>query len=137
MTDNDETNIRSGSYLGSNASSDPMVIATARLVRRIGYSSLGLFTVAFVVPLVIGVIFGVVDNKIWDPWTGQVVDQKAAIGDPTHFREVSCYGQGIGLISRLNSSSPPNEADIEKWTGVCGEREPKLNRVLTTHQATN
>ena len=129
---------RSGSYLGGEASTDPVVIATARRIRRVGYVVLVIVTICLVLPLLVGVISGVLNNEAWDAWTGARVDTQSVEGDPGHFNAVSCNGAGVKLIDEIGSVKPTTPAQLKvsvgdkfkAWSGICAAREPNLNRIL-------
>lgn len=101
-------------------------IRAARVKRRTGYAFFGALTAYLTVPLLIGVISGVLSGEIWDPYTGEHrSDQESAAR--WCFDEASQLMQEAG---RLDKHSRTWDQLAKQWTAKCRADQPDLHQVL-------
>lgn len=94
---------------------------TVRIARRAGYvlflgGGLVLFTT-----LVVGVVGGITDQRVWDPYTGE----------PYYGAE--CLDEARQLIeeaSAYDRVEPPWENRYHRWVSGCKERHPDVFQML-------
>ncbi len=106
---------RSGSYLSGDASTDPVVVRTARNVRRVGYIIAVVGILATTVPILIGVFRGVIVQEVRDPYTGRAIPTRDTRRDQT-----DCAAWGMELV-QLKSRAALPAADHQAWYDACGE----------------
>lgn len=115
---------RSGVYLGSNPDKDPVVQATARQVRRIGYPILFGFILWLTIPILYGVLNGVRIEQAWDPFSKRPM----GVDDPGH----DCRHWGLDLLSRQLGAE---HEEVGQWSQVCADYEPELHGLLHKDEA--
>ena len=105
---------RSGGYLGRPPSSDPLVVRTARLVRRVGFVVLAIVCLWTVIPIFIGVIGGLIDGEVNDPVSQQRVERTAHVND--------CTAWGLELL--VSKEQRMDERAV--WKERCGPSHPRI-----------
>ena len=124
--DDEEPQERSGVYFEGEASTNPKVIRTARMVRRIGYPIMVTLILYISVPVIVGVFQGIASNEVWDPWSKAPVDQAI----PNHHRTVTCRGLGVALVAKMKTAERPDDAALDQWASRCGWYEADLKATL-------
>lgn len=126
MTDSSQTTPepeeeRSGTYLGREPSSDPLVRSTARTVKRIGYPILCAVILWLTIPILYGVVHGVWVGQVWDPQSKRPIS--------IHESREDCHAWGSKLLAEHGTSAfTPEEA--QKWSAACGALEPEWRALL-------
>ncbi len=106
---------RSGGYIGKDASKDPSVRKTAKLIRRVGFALLALLLAWTVGPIFVAVIGGLMKGEVRDPVSHRSVDQDTQSND--------CQVWGLDLLAMKEVA----EGDgAEKWREHCGPTNPRI-----------
>ena len=123
---------RSGSFVSDDASRDPVVVRTARNVRRVGYTVALIGIIYMVVPVTIGIISGISNNEIIDPYTDRAVADRNL---PRHRSD--CRGWGLDLLEARARGELDESARVDWWSR-CGESSlwiPSLDNELSILRA--
>jgi len=106
---------RSGSFVSGKVSTDPVVVRTARTVRRVG-AALAIVGIAITtIPVTIGIVSGIVQQDIHDPYSNR------AMTDRNTPREAAdCSAWGVELVqARERGANDPQ--GVEDWWARCGQ----------------
>lgn len=114
----EEPQERSGGYIGKEASSDPVVRATAKLVRRLGFAFLALVLAWTVGPIFVAVIGGLMAGEVRDPVSHRSVDQDTVADD--------CKVWGLDLLAMADSGD-----EIAQWRANCADAHPLIAERLS------
>lgn len=114
---------RSGSYLGSDpVSTRPLVVKTAKMVRRVGYTVAVLIMVWLSIPIILGAYRGALSGDAHDPYTGRPLIEGGPPSD--------CEGWGAELVGHRNRGRlEPGE--LEVWREACGSAHPEVDALLS------
>lgn len=106
---------RSGSFVSGKVSSDPVVVRTARNVRRVG-SAIALVGIAITtIPVTIGVVGSVMRNEVVDPYSGRALEHRNSTRE-----SADCTAWGMDLV-RARERGQQDAADLDAWWARCGE----------------
>lgn len=109
----EEEQERSGGYIGKEASTDPVVRKTAKLVRRVGFTFMALLFVWTIGPIFVAVIGGLMKGTVYDPVSHRLVDQDTRAND--------CKVWGLDILSMK-----VGEEQKTQWLENCGEAHPLI-----------
>lgn len=100
-----------------------------RKFRKYGFIALGIFWLALVIPMFIGVFGGYNTDRVWDPYTG-----KALEGDDI----TRCAVDAELLLSEAETIEKLErrwELQARKWMVKCRKRKPDLYDKITRTRA--
>lgn len=105
---------------------DPVYQKTRRQVIRVGNVIFAALALWIFIPMLIGVGQGISDEKVWDPYTGQPVYERA---------EGGCLEEGRQLLikaGRLERLEHDWAEPSREWQLRCRETHPELSEAINT-----
>lgn len=111
----DEETPRSGIYMEFEPDQDPVVVRTARQVRRVGFALAFLCIIWLSLPINIAVVQGILNGEIIDPESKRTVEADVRVED--------CLTWGHDLMANPQRAA---EEERQRWLTRCGARHPEL-----------
>lgn len=99
-----------------------------KLIRRGGFAFFAVVTLVVCVPMLIGVIKGIASQRIWDPYTDQMLSDSKS-------DESECRSRAERLIRQAGTMTvrePAWEEQVRVWTVRCRKEHPEAYQMLTS-----
>lgn len=106
---------RSGIYMEFEPDQDPVVVRTARQVRRLGFALAIVCIIWISLPINIAVVQGILNGAIIDPESKRTVEADVRVDD--------CVTWGHDLMAGPDLAT---EEERQRWLTRCADRHPLI-----------